>query len=155
MLVFWKPKKFKFKRLHKGIVKKCCYRPSASKTHHGVFGIKILKSARLTAKQLEQANRRFLTVRKKREKYKFWFKCLPDIPITQKPLGIRMGKGKGNVASWISRAPAGKVIFQLDSSVETTRALKGLSRAAAILPVPTKIYINKMWYPKSRQFKIL
>ncbi len=66
-------------------------------TQDGLCALKILKSTRLTAKQLEQARRKILTIRKRKEKQLIWTKCQPDIPVTSKPLGIRMGKGKGTV----------------------------------------------------------
>jgi ribosomal protein L16/L10AE len=68
MITNLKPKKFKFKRLHKGKIKKCKYKSSARKTWQGAFGLKILKSSRLTANQIEQIKKKILTIRKKKEK---------------------------------------------------------------------------------------
>jgi large subunit ribosomal protein L16 len=83
--------------LHKGGVQKCQYKLSAGQLQQAAVGLRILKSGQLTAKQLEQMRRKIITVRKKKEKQKIWFRCIPDIPITAKPLGIRMGKGKGGI----------------------------------------------------------
>lgn len=154
MLFVWQPKKTKFKRLQKGVVHRCRYKQSAIRSHQGVYGLRVLKSTRFTAKQLEQARRRILTIRKKREKQKIWFRCIPDVPITSKPLGIRMGKGKGNIKYWISRLSAGKIIFQLNYMHEW-RARKALILAQKVLPMPTKIYINSSWKNNRRKFKIV
>lgn len=137
----WQPKRTKFKRFHKGNVTKCRYRLSATKLHQGAYALRVLKSVRLTAKQLEQTRRKLVTVRKKREKQRIWFRCIPDVPVTAKPLGIRMGKGKGAIKYWTSRLPAGKIIFQLNF-MSNKRSLKALYLAKKILPMPTKIEKN-------------
>ena len=68
MIYRWQPKQTKFKRLQKGNVKKCKFKLTSRVTQLGLCGLKILKSFRLTAKQLEQARRKILSVRKKKEK---------------------------------------------------------------------------------------
>ena len=129
--MIWQPKKTKFKRLHKGTLNKCRYKKSAITTTQGVFGLKVLKSVRLNSKQLEQVRRKIISVRKKKEKQKIWFRCIPDIPVTAKPLGIRMGKGKGNIKYWTSRVPAGKIVFQLNI-MKKKKAFKALRLAKKI-----------------------
>ena len=142
MLITWKPRQTKFKRLQKGIIKKCNHTCSATRIQQGILGLRILKSGILTSKQLEQARRKMLKFRKKKEKQKIWFHCVPDVPITRKPLGIRMGKGKGAPKHWISKLISGKVIMQLNY-LSRKRAKKALRAAKKILPVPTKIVFNK------------
>jgi len=68
MIFRWQPKETKFKRLQKGCIKKCRFKITARITQEGICGLKILKSTRLTAKQLEQARRKILSVRKRKEK---------------------------------------------------------------------------------------
>lgn len=143
MIVHWQPKKTKFKRLHKGTIRRCEYRVSARRLQHGSFGLRVLKSGRLTAKQLEQARRKILRFRKKKEKQIIWFRSIPDMPLTAKPLAMRMGKGKGSVNRWISKLTAGKIIFHMNW-FEKRRALPALKKAAKMLPVPTKIWTNKV-----------
>ena len=106
---------------------------------------------RLTLKQLEQARRKIVTVRKKREKQKLWSRCVTDTAVTAKPLGIRMGKGKGAIKYWVHKAVAGKVIFHL-SPRALWRALAALKKAQKILPVPTKIYINRTMLKSPLEF---
>jgi len=121
----WYPKIAKFKRLHKGAIQRCEYRQSATRLQQGTFGLRVLKSGKLNAIQLEAARIQIAkTMKKKRVKLqgkaaklkskalkaklrvlrrknsvksKLWLRSIPDIPITAKPLGIRMGKGKGVV----------------------------------------------------------
>jgi len=143
MLTNWKPNQTKFKRLQKGVIKKCQYSFSAMCLQQGSVGLRILKSGILTAKQLEQARRKIIRFRKKKHKQHIWFYCLPDIPITRKPLGIRMGKGKGSPKHWISRLTAGKTIMQLNYLVGN-RSKKALSVVKKILPIPTKIVSTRL-----------
>lgn len=154
MIFRWQPKQTKFKRLQKGDLKKCRYKMTARGAQKGICGLRILKSTRLTVKQLEQARRKILTVRKKREKQTIWTRCQPDIPVTTKPLGIRMGKGKGTVEYWISRATAGKLIFVL-SPRPIGRARAALRKAQKILPIPTKLYINRNLVKRRIRFSLM
>ncbi len=39
---------------------------------------------------------------------KIWIRVFPDKPITEKPLEVRMGKGKGNVEYWVALIQPGK-----------------------------------------------
>jgi len=66
----WQPKRSKFKRLHKGVIKKCQYRLSTKFVQQGYAGLRVLKSGRFTPKQLEQSRRKLLVVKKKKRKTK-------------------------------------------------------------------------------------
>jgi len=147
MRVVWQPKKTKFKRLHKGTTLSCEYRQSACKLQQGAIGLKVLRSGSLTSRQLEQVRRKISRVRKKKEKQKIWFRSIPDIPITAKPLGIRMGKGKGQISYWISRLTAGKIIFHVNW-MSKNRANTALKSALKLLPVPTQIISCKTYNKK-------
>lgn len=54
-----------------------------------------------------------------RKKEKIWIRAFPDIPVTTKPIQIRMGKGKGAVDHWIHKLPAGKIIMEIGAMPET------------------------------------
>lgn len=143
MLVNWQPKRTKFKRLQKGALQKCQFRLSVQSLQQGIAGLRVIKSGRLSIKQLEQSRRKLLTVRRKNEKQKLWMKCIADIPITAKALGLRMGKGKGVIKYWAARLFAGKIIFQV-SHMKKSRELKALQLVRKLLPIPTKIVKNKV-----------
>jgi len=143
MIIKWQPKRTKFKRLQKGTLRKCQYRLSAKYLQQGYAGLRILKSGRFTQKQLEQARRKIVTVRKRKEKQRLWFRCIPDIPITAKALGLRMGKGKGVIKYWSARLLAGKVILQINRMTRH-RSVKALRLIKKVLPVPTKIVLGKV-----------
>ena len=62
----------------------------------------------------------------------------PDKPITSKGIGVRQGKGKGDVEGWVSAVKPGRVMFEI-SGVSEELAKEALSYAATKLPIRTKI----------------
>ena len=65
-----------------------------------------------------------------------WIRVFPDKPITQKPLEVRQGKGKGNVEYWVAQIKPGKVLYEMEGVTEET-ARDAFRLAAAKLPFPT------------------
>ena len=100
----------------------------------GDFGLKATGRARMTAREIEAA-RRAMTRYVKRGG-QIWIRVFPDVPITQKPIEVRMGKGKGNVEYWVARVTPGKVLFEIEGVPETT-AREAFRLAAAKLSVST------------------
>jgi len=101
----------------------------------GEYGLKAIGRGRLTARQIESA-RRALTRHVKRGG-KIWIRVFPDKPITQKPLEVRQGKGKGSVEYWVAQIQPGKVLFEIEG-VSQKLAEEAFSLAAAKLPFATK-----------------
>ncbi|GAK67082.1 ribosomal protein L16 [Moesziomyces antarcticus] len=106
----------------------------------GVYGIRLLAPARLSAKQLvaaETALKRKLKVVKGAQVF---LRVFPDIPVCIKGNETRMGKGKGSFEYWACRANMGKVIFEIGGPVEIRPevAKEALRLASAKLPVPTE-----------------
>ena len=100
----------------------------------GTFGMKSIGRGRLTARQIEAA-RRAMTRYVKRQG-KIWIRVFPDKPITEKPLEVRQGKGKGNVEYMVALVQPGKVIYEI-SGVPEVMAREAFTLAAAKLPVKT------------------
>ncbi len=67
---------------------------------------------------------------------KIWIRVFPDKPITEKPLEVRMGKGKGNVEYWVALIQPGKVLYEMDG-VSEELAREAFALAAAKLPIKT------------------
>ena len=89
----------------------------------------------MTARQIEAA-RRAMTRRIKRGG-QIWIRVFPDKPITQKPLEVRQGKGKGNVEYWIAQIKPGKVLYEIEGVSEEV-ARDAFRLAAAKLPFQTE-----------------
>ena len=90
----------------------------------------------MTARQIEAA-RRTITRRIKRGG-KIWIRVFPDKPITEKPLEVRMGKGKGPVEYWVAEIKPGKMLYEIQG-VSEDLAREALTLAAAKLPFKTTI----------------
>jgi large subunit ribosomal protein L16 len=102
----------------------------------GEYGLKAIGRGRLTARQLESA-RRALTRHIKRGG-KVWIRVFPDKPVTQKPLEVRQGSGKGNVEYWVAQIQPGKVLFEIEG-VGLDVVQEAFALAAAKLPFATKL----------------
>ena len=126
------PKRTKFRKMHKGRNRGLELR--GSKVSFGEFGLKATGRGRITARQIEAA-RRTMTRHIKRGG-KIWIRVFPDKPITQKPLEVRQGKGKGNVEYWVAQIQPGKVLFEMEG-VSEQLANEAFTLAAAKLPLAT------------------
>ena len=126
------PKRTKFRKMHKGRNRGLALR--GSKVSFGEFGLKATGRGRITARQIEAA-RRTITRHIKRGG-KIWIRVFPDKPITQKPLEVRQGKGKGNVEYWVAQIQPGKVLFEMEG-VSEQLANEAFTLAAAKLPLAT------------------
>ncbi len=128
------PKKTKFRRAHKGRIKGNTKGGSA--LNFGQFGLKALEPNRVNAREIEAA-RRAITREMKRQG-RVWIRIFPDVPVSQKPVEVRMGKGKGAVEYWAARVAPGRIMFEIDGVPETV-ARESLRLGAAKLSVKTKI----------------
>ena len=126
------PKRTKFRKIHKGRNRGLAQ--NGNKVSFGTFGLKATGRGRMTARQIEAA-RRAMTRHVKRQG-KIWIRVFPDKPITNKPLEVRMGKGKGNVEYWVALVQPGKVMFEM-AGVEEDLAREAFKLAAAKLPIKT------------------
>ncbi|HFL8819390.1 MAG TPA: 50S ribosomal protein L16 [Candidatus Azoamicus sp. OHIO2] len=100
----------------------------------GEYGLKTLNNARISARQIE-ASRIVISKHLKRGG-KMWIRIFPDRPITKKPIEVRQGKGKGDVAFWAAAVTPGKILFEL-SGVSKEIAIKAFKLASYKLPVKT------------------
>lgn len=127
------PKKTKFRKAHKGRIHGVA--KGGATLAFGSYGLKAMEPDRLTARQIEAA-RRAITRHMKRQG-KVWIRVFPDVPVSKKPLEVRMGSGKGSVEFWAARVKPGRILFELDG-VPVELAREALALAAAKLPINTK-----------------
>ena len=128
------PKKTKFRKAHKGRIHGTA--TSGATLAFGQFGLKATEPERVTARQIEAA-RRALTRHMKRAG-RVWIRVFPDVPVSDKPAEVRMGKGKGSVEYWAARVRPGRIMFEIDG-VPDDVAREALRLGAAKLPVKTRI----------------
>ena len=129
------PKYKKYKKTRKGKLRKFEFK--ANDLKFGTIGLKATESGIINYKQIESA--RQAISRKIKRKGKIWIKIFPDLPITSKPIGVRMGKGKGNVSYWSVKVRGGNVLFEI-CGVDDNIAIGALRTGGAKLPVKTKIF---------------
>ena len=127
------PKKTKYRKAHKGRIHGNA--KGGTMLNFGAYGLKAMKPERITSRQIEAA-RRAITRHIKRQG-RVWIRIFPDLPVTQKPTEVRMGKGKGAVEYWACRVKPGRILFELDG-VEEELAKRAFELGAAKLPIQTK-----------------
>jgi large subunit ribosomal protein L16 len=127
------PMRTKFRKAHKGRIKGVA--TSATNLDFGEYGLKAMEPDRVTARQIEAA-RRALTRHMKRAG-RVWIRMYPDVPVSKKPLEVRMGSGKGAPEFWVARVKPGRILFEVDG-VPLQVAREALTLAAAKLPIKTR-----------------
>jgi len=111
-----------------------------------IIGIKVLKNFRLENNQIESMRRfiqRKLFRKSKNKKNSFNICIFPDLPITSKASGTRMGKGKGSIKLWCFPTTAGRILFELKIRKSFNLIKKHLKGLQTKLPVFCKIIIKK------------
>lgn len=107
----------------------------------GSYALKSLENGRLSGAQLEAARR---VLSKKIKKIgKLWIRVFPFVPVSEKPLEVRMGKGKGYVEYWVCPIKAGQIIFEIEG-VSLDVAKEILAKASYKLPMKTKFIETRL-----------
>ncbi|SDR46188.1 LSU ribosomal protein L16P [Rhizobiales bacterium GAS191] len=127
------PKKTKFRKQHKGRIHGTS--KGGTTLAFGQYGLKALEPERVTARQIEAA-RRAITRQMKRAG-RVWIMIFPDVPVSKKPIEVRMGKGKGAPEFWCCRVAPGRIMFEVDG-VPNETAREALRLGAAKLPIRTR-----------------
>ena len=134
------PKRTKFRKQHKGRIHGEA--KGGSLLNFGAFGLKATEPERVTARQIEAA-RRAITRHMKRQG-RVWIRIFPDLPVTSKPIEVRMGSGKGSVDFWACKVKPGRIMFEIDG-VDEEIAREALRLGAMKLPVTTRVVVREDW----------
>jgi large subunit ribosomal protein L16 len=126
------PKQTKFRKQQKGRNRGVA--TVGNKVSFGEYGLKATTRGKITARQLEAARR--VISRYVKRGGKLWIRIFPDKPITQKPLEVRQGKGKGNVEYWVALIQPGRVLYEMEGVSEDV-AREAFRLASAKLPILT------------------
>ncbi len=127
------PKRTQYRKQQKGRNRGLA--TTGNKVSFGQFGLKAVERGRITARQIESARRAMTRAIKRGGQV--WIRIFPDKPITQKPLEVRQGKGKGNVEYWVALIQPGKMLFEMDG-MSKELAIEAFQLAAAKLPLKVK-----------------
>ena len=134
------PKRRKFRKMHKGRIKGEA--KGGFDLNFGTFGLKATEPERVTARQIEAA-RRAITRHMKRQG-RVWIRIFPDVPVSAKPVEVRMGSGKGSVDFWSCKVKPGRIMFEIDGVAEPI-AREALRLGAMKLPVTTRVVVREDW----------
>jgi large subunit ribosomal protein L16 len=128
------PKRTKYRKAFKGRIHGDA--KGGFSLNFGSHGLKAIEPNRVTAREIEAA-RRALTREMKRIG-KVWIRVFPDVPVSKKPIEVRMGSGKGAPEYWVCRVKPGRIMFEIDG-VPDAVARHALALGAAKLSVKTRI----------------
>lgn len=134
-----RPKQTKFRKQRTGRIK-----GNASKNlrlSQGLYGLRSLESGRITARQIEAT--RITITRKIKRRGKLWIRLFPFVPVTSKPVEVRMGKGKGAVDFFVAPVRAGSILYEI-SGVPKEIAIQALKSGAKKLPISTKVICRSL-----------
>jgi large subunit ribosomal protein L16 len=134
------PKRTKFRKQHKGRIHGEA--KGGFLLNFGSFALKATEPERVTARQIEAA-RRAITRHMKRQG-RVWIRIFPDVPVSAKPVEVRMGKGKGSVEYWAAKVQPGRIMFEIDGVSEII-AREALRLGAMKLPVTTRVVAREDW----------
>ena len=131
------PKKTKFRKVRIGKNDGI-----ATRGHYvafGDYGLQSLDNERITSRQIEAA-RQAMTRYVKRGG-KIWIRIFPHTPVTRKPLGLKMGGGKGQPEFFVAKVQQGTVLFEMKGVTEEV-AREAMRLAGHKLPVRTRFVIR-------------
>ena len=126
-------KRTKYRKAHKGRIHGNATR--CNLLNYGSFGLKAVQPERIISKQIEAA--RVALTRYMKRQGRVWTRMFPNIPVSKKPVEVRMGKGKGNPEYWACRVKPGRILFEVDGVSEAIAKI-ALYKASAKLPIKTK-----------------
>jgi large subunit ribosomal protein L16 len=126
------PKKSKFRKEFRG--KRRGVATRGDKISFGEFGLKALTVGWISARQIEAARKKITFATKRNGRY--WMKVFPHKPVTQKPVGVKMGSGKGDIDRYVAVVKPGMVLFEI-SGVTEAEARAAFSKAGHKLAVKT------------------
>ena len=112
-----------------------------NKLAYGTYGLIATEPCWLTANQIEAA--RVAINRFTKRGGKVWINVFPQKPVSKKPIGTRMGKGKGAPEFWVAVIKPGRVLFELDG-VSEEQAREAMRLAGHKLPCKTKFVMKEI-----------
>ncbi len=135
------PKKTRFAKFQKvrvsGSAQVC------SSVSYGSFGLVVCDNVKINGKQLESVRK--VLSREMNRAGAIFTRVFPQLPVTKKPVGTRMGGGKSGVDNWVIGLQKGTVLVEIDNVREDV-ALEALGKAKFKISVPCNIIRRKFAY---------
>lgn len=118
-----------------------------NKIAYGDYGLVATECCWMTGNQIEAA--RIAISRYTKRGGKLWINVFPHKPVSQKPIGTRMGKGKGATEYWVAVVKPGRVLFELNGVTEEV-AREAMRLASHKLPCKTKFVTKQQLEEKGQ-----
>ena len=137
------PKKVKFRKWHvmRKNPAKVGFETRGTTLAFGSFGLKAITAERIRSEQIESARK--VMSREAGKNGKIWIRIFPDMPYTQKPAEVKLGKGKGDLAGYCAPVKPGRVLFEIDGVTEAV-AREALRKGATKLPTKCIIVTREL-----------
>lgn len=132
------PKRQQYRKVRKGRIRGVA--TSGNYIAFGDFALQAQGHERITARQIEAARQAMTRYIKRGGK--IWIRIFPHTPVTRKPLGVKMGKGKGSPEFYVAKVKPGTIMFEMRGVSETT-AREAMRLAAHKLPIKTKFLVRE------------
>lgn len=127
------PNKTKYRRVMKGRVKGPA--TSGNTIAFGDYALQCAGSDRINSRQIESARQAMTRYIKRGGK--IWIRIFPHTPVTRKPLGLKMGGGKGSPEFFVAKVRPGTVLFEMQGVSEEV-AREAMRLASHKLPIKTR-----------------
>ena len=131
------PKRVKRRKQHRGRMKGIATKGNA--VAYGSYGLMADGRGWIDSKQIEAA--RVAMTRSIKRGGKVYIKIFPHKPVSKKPIGVRMGSGKGAPEYWVAVVKPGRVMFEIDG-VSEAQAREAMRLAAHKLPIKCKLVVK-------------
>lgn len=129
------PKRTKYRKTH-NVYPDAKKAQKGNKVSFGDFGLQSIDPEWVTARQIEAA--RIAITRKMGREGQVHIRIFPHLSKTSKPIGVRMGKGKGNPDRWVAVVRENTMMFEV-SGVAPEIAKEALRLGGNKLPVKFKV----------------
>ena len=133
------PTRTKYRKAHKGRIHGKASR--ANLMNYGAYGLKAIQPERIISKQIEAA--RVALTRYMKRQGRVWTRIFPNIPVSKKPVEVRMGKGKGSPEYYVCRVKPGRILFEVEGLPRDV-AHKAFKNAGSKLPIKTKLVARRV-----------
>lgn len=107
----------------------------------GEFGLQATEHGQFSARQIEAARKVLAHTTKRLGS--IYIRIFPDHPVTVKPLGVKMGSGKGDIKEYVCKIQPEKMLFEL-GGVPEKLAREAFRKAGHKIPMQTRFVIKKL-----------
>jgi len=131
------PKRVKRRKQHRGRMKGIATKGNT--VAYGTYGLMADGRGWIDSNQIEAA--RIAMTRSIKRGGKVYIKIFPHKPVSKKPIGVRMGSGKGAPEYWVAVVKPGRVMFEIEGVTEE-QAKEAMRLAAHKLPIKCKFVVK-------------